>query len=65
MKHIFIPFTISIFILGCGVMNNPKEDNEPIHVPQKITVEIPDILIKNDSNTSSLKKSTKQKQWYQ
>ena len=68
MKHIFIQFTVLMSIMGCGLMNNPKEDtkdeDKQIHVPQKVTVKIPDILEK-DNNKTHLKEKHQKSKWYQ
>lgn len=41
--------------MGCGLMNNPKEEDKTITIPQKISVETPDIL-KLDTNKSNIQK---------
>lgn len=63
MKHILIPFTTLVFIMGCGLMNNPKEESEEIHVPQQITVEIPAIL-KSDNNKTYPRDNPQKSRWY-
>jgi len=65
MKPIFTTSIILVFFTGCGLMDNPKgEDTESkkIHVPQKITIEIPTILKKstNETQTKKIRKSS----WY-
>ena len=65
MKHIFILLTILVFLIGCGLMNNSKGETEvpkKIHVPQKITVEIPAILQKTTTNNQT--KKTQHSNWY-
>jgi len=65
MQHIFTTSIILVFFMGCGLMDNPKgegEESQKIHVPQKITVEIPTILKKSTSEkqTKKIRKSS----WY-
>ena len=65
MNHIFTTFVILVFFIGCGLMGTSKGENEEpkqIHVPQKITVEIPNILKKSTSEKSA--KKTKNTTWY-
>ena len=66
MKYIFIPLLIITFITGCGLMNNTKDEpieKERIHVPQKITVEIPRAL-KADNSQKHQATKAKYPQWY-
>ena len=65
MKHIFILLTIVVFFIGCGLMGSSKgetETPEKIHVPQKITVEIPTILQKTITNNQT--KKMQHRHWY-
>lgn len=65
MKAIFTPLTITFVLLGCGLMNNSKdtpEETTRIHVPQKITVEIPKALQQTTSSSNNQK--TTQRYWY-
>lgn len=58
MKHIFIPLSTVIFLIGCGLMSNPKDtpqESQKIHVPQNITVEIPKALQQTPSNSTNQK----------
>lgn len=62
MKHIFIPLSTVIFLIGCGLMSNPKEtpqktpqESQKIHVPQNITVGIPKELQQTKSSSSNQK----------
>ena len=63
MKYTFITLLSTlVFFIGCGLMGTSKgesEEPEQIHVPQKISVEIPDILKKTTTNTQ-----TKKTNWY-
>lgn len=64
MKYIILPSTILFLILGCGVMSTPNEEGERIHVPQNITVKLPDILT-SDNNKSRTKEKIKPiNRWY-
>ena len=65
MQHIFITLTILVFFIGCGLMGTSKgetEERKQIHVPQKITVEIPSIL--KNSTTNNQTEKTKHTNWY-
>ncbi len=64
MKQIFLPLiTLSLF-MGCGLMNNPKEEEKAIHVPQKITIELPKILKSDSNKTEPQKKREDSDKWY-
>ncbi len=63
MKHVILSSTLLFLILGCGVMNNPKEEGEQIHVPQNITIKLPNILI-SDNNKTHIEKRKATKRWY-
>lgn len=63
MKQIILLSIIFFSILGCGLMNNPKENDEQIHVPQDITIETPKIL-KLDDNKNQVQKHQKYSRWY-
>lgn len=65
MKAIFAPLTITLVLLGCGLMNNPKEtpkETQKIHVPQTITVEIPKALQQTTSSSNNQKMT--QRHWF-
>jgi len=52
MKLIFTTTIILVLFTGCGLMDNPKgedEESQKIHVPQKITIEMPTILKKSST----------------
>jgi len=64
MKYIILPSTILFLILGCGVMGTSKENGEKIHVPQNITIKLPNILT-SDNNKSQIKEKKKPiHHWY-
>jgi len=66
MQNIFTLFITLVFFIGCGLMGTSKGENtEPkqIHVPQKITIELPNILKQSKSDNQT--KKTEYKKWYQ
>ncbi len=65
MKYTSIVLIILVFFIGCGLMGSSKGEGESstqIHVPQKISVEIPTIL-KKSRETNQTEKS-KHINWY-
>ncbi len=64
MKYIILPSTVLFLILGCGVMNSPQEEGERIHVPQDITVKLPNILTSDNNKTNREEKRKATKRWY-
>ena len=63
MRHIILLSVVLFLILGCGVMNSPQEE-ERIHVPQDITVKLPDILTSDNNKTNREEKKKPTKRWY-
>jgi len=56
MMHKSILLFILFVSIGCGLMSQPKKDKNEIHIPEKISVNVPKVLKEKNSTTSRIEK---------